>query len=278
MPDTEEKQPSRRIALEPYCGEVAEGYDDPLFIAVLARPEEVWARPEAEILFEGRNRVGALRVVLSSGTSRDLVVKEFIPRGLVRLKSLVQPSKAAKAWRGAVALEERSLGTASPAAYLEKRRHGLVDRCYFFAARVGGAAEVRGLFRNLPAAELEPLLAELAAFLRRCHDGGILHRDLSDGNILVGKNERGGRLFYLLDTNRIRVRSRLGGFRRAKNLIRLGIPRAQQRRFLASYFGPAPLQRAPWLWYRLNKTVFAVYIGAKKKLRLRRLARFLRIQ
>jgi hypothetical protein len=277
MSDKKESEPARRLVLGPYRGEVGAGFDDPVFIDFLARPEEVWARPESEILFVGRNRVGALRVVLSSGISRDLVVKESSPRGLVRLKSLVQPSKGARAWRGARVLEERGLETASPAAYLEKRKHGLVERSYFFAARVDGAAEVRGLFRDLPAAELEALLAPLAAFLRRCHDRGILHRDLSDGNILVGKDERGGSLFYLLDTNRVRVRSRLGAFRRAKNLIRLGIPRAYQKLFLASYFGP-PLGKAPWLWYRLNKTVFTAYVGAKKKLRLRRIARFLRIE
>ena len=278
MSDKKGKPSSRRLVLGPYRGEVGAGFDDPLFIDFIARPEEVLARPESELLFEGRNRVGAVRIALSSGMSRDLVVKEFSPRGLIRLKSLVQPSKAAKAWRGALALEERSLGTASPVAYLEKRRHGLVERCYFFATRVGGAAEVRGLFRGLPSAELEPLLAALAAFLRRCHDRGILHRDLSDGNILVRKDERGGRLFYLLDTNRIRIRSRLGGFRRSKNLIRLGIPPASQKHFLGCYFGSTPPRRAHWLWYRLNKIVFTATVGAKKKLRLRRFARFLRIQ
>lgn len=278
MTDTEEKRSTRRLVQGLYRGEVSAAFDDPAFIGLLSRPEEVWARPDTEVLFEGRNRVGALRVILTSGMSRELVAKEFCPRGLVRFKSLVQASKAAKAWRGALALEERGLGTASPAAYLEKRKRGLVERSFFFASRVGGASEVRGLFRNLPAADLEVLLAALAAFLRRGHDHGILHRDLSDGNILVGKNERGGHFFYLLDTNRIRVRSRLGRYRRAKNLTRLGIPPDFQRNFLAAYFRPEPLGRAPWLWYRLNKTVFAAYTGAKKKLRLRRLARFLRIQ
>jgi serine/threonine protein kinase len=278
MPDAQKRRSTRRLVLEPYRGEVSAAFDDPVLIDLLANPEEVWARPETEILFQGRNRVGAVRAVLSNGSGRNLVVKEFSPRGLVRLKSLVQPSKAAKAWRGALALEERGLQTASPAAYLEKRKHGFVERSYFLAARLEGAAEIRGLFRSLPAEEIEPLLAALAAFLRRSHDRGILHRDLSDGNILVGKDERGDPLFYLLDTNRIRVRSRLGGLRRAKNLIRLGVPPADQRFFLGCYFEPGPLGKTPWLWYRLNKTVFAAYIGAKKKLRLRRLARFLRIQ
>jgi serine/threonine protein kinase len=278
MPDKKENAPARRLVLGPYRGEVSAGFDDPGFIDLLTRPEEVWARPESEILFDGRNRVGALRVILSSGMSRDLVVKEFSSRGLVRLKSLIQPSKAARAWRGARALEERGLGTASPAAYLEKRKHGRVDRSYFFASRVEGAAEVRGLFRSLREAELEPLLDALAAFLKLGHDSGILHRDLSDGNILVRRDDRDEFSFHLLDTNRIRVRSRPGGFRRAKNLIRLGVPPAYQRRFLSGYFGPGRLGRAHWLWYRLNKTVFTAYVGAKKKLKLRRIARFLRIE
>jgi Lipopolysaccharide kinase (Kdo/WaaP) family len=270
--------PARRLSLGPYRGEVGAGFDDRFFIDVISRPEELWSRPEAELLFEGRNRVGTFRIVLSSGLSRELVIKEFSSRGLVRLKSLVQSSKAARAWRGARALEERGLGTAAPAGYLERRKSGLVERSYFFASRVDGAEEIRGLFRTLGAAELEPLLADLAAFLRRCHDGGILHRDLSDGNILVRKGLTGDDSFCLLDTNRIRVRRKLGGFRRAKNLIRLGIPPASQKHFLSCYSGGGTPRRAHWVWYRLNKNVFASYLKVKKKLRLRRIARFLRIQ
>jgi serine/threonine protein kinase len=172
----------------------------------------------------------------------------------------------------------RGFETPSPAAYLEKRSRGLVERSFFFASRVYGAEEVRGLFRKLPAAELEPLLSELGRFLSQCHDRGVLHRDLSDGNILVKKGDSGGPLFYLLDTNRIRVRRKLGRFRRAKNLIRLGVPPGFQRYFLRAYFGGKPLRRADWFWYKLNKTIFSGYLGLKKKLRLRQIARFLRIQ
>jgi serine/threonine protein kinase len=175
-------------------------------------------------------------------------------------------------------LEERGLGTASPAAFLEKRKHGLVERSYFFAARIDDAEEIRGLFRSLPGTELEPLLSKLAAFLSRCHDCGILHRDLSDGNVLVKKDDSGRTLFYLLDTNRIRVREKLQGFNRSKNLIRLGVPAAFQKYFLRRYFGEKPLRNAHWFWYKMNKAVFSGYVGLKKKLRLRQIARFLRIQ
>lgn len=278
MSSEDVKKEIRRLDLGPYRGEVGAQYDDPLFVAAIAHPEEIWARPDAELLLDKRNRVGTVRVLLSSGLSRGIVVKEFSSRGIIRLKSLVQPSKAARAWQGALALNERGLGTASPAAYLEKRSRGLVERSFFFAARIENADEIRGLFRSLPAADLEPLLSALAAFLSQCHDRGILHRDLSDGNILVRKDDSGRTVFYLLDTNRVRVRKKLGGFRRSKNLIRLGVPPAFQRYFLRSYFGPKRLRKAHWFWYRMNKVVFTGYVGLKKKLRLRQIARFLRIQ
>ncbi len=268
----------RMIVFEDYKGEVAPEFDDPVFLEVISRPEKLWSRPGMELFLDGRNRVGATRIPVSSGRLKEIVVKEFKPRGFVRLKSLFQPSKAARAWRGAWALMERNLKTAPPAAFLEKRKRGLIIRSYFLTERIDGAEEVRGHFRSLGPAELEPLLAALAGHLSLCHDRGILHRDLSDGNILVRKDDSGGFTFYLLDTNRIRLPKKLGALRRAKNLIRLGIPPALQKEFLSGYSGERKLRRTDWLWYKWNKSVFTAYIGLKKKLRLRQIARILRIQ
>ncbi len=268
----------RILVFDDYRGEVAPEFDDPVFLEAISRPEELWRRPSMELLLEGRNRVGVARIQVSFGQLKEIVVKEFKPRGFVRLKSLFQPSKAARAWRGAWALMQRKLRTAPPAAFLEKRRGGLIARSYFLAERIDGAEEVRGLFRRLGPAELEPLLAALAVHLSLCHDRGILHRDLSDGNILVRKDDSGRFTFYFLDTNRIRLRKKLGAFRRSKNLIRLGIPPALQKMFLSGYFGARKVPWSSWLWYKWNKSVFTVYVRLKKKLRLRQIARFLRIQ
>jgi serine/threonine protein kinase len=278
MSNGNEREKTCRLDLGPYRGEVDAAYDDPLFVDAISNPEELWTRPDAELLLDTRNRIGTIRIFLSSGLKQEIVVKEFCTHGIIRLKSLFQPSKAARAWRGAMALKERGLGTATPAGYLEKRRRGLVERSFFFAARIEGAEEIRGLFRSLPAADLEPILSGLAAFLSQCHDRGILHRDLSDGNVLVKKDDSGRTLFYLLDTDRIHIHKMPGGFRRSKNLIRLGVPPALQRHFLRAYFGEKPLLKSHWFWYRMNKVVYAGYVNLKKKLRLRQIARFLRIQ
>jgi serine/threonine protein kinase len=269
---------TRVLFVENFRGEVTPEFDDPLFLEAVSRPGDLWSRPGIEILLDQRNKVGVVRIPMSSGPPREIVIKEFAPRGLVRLKSFIQTSKALRAWRGALALKDRGLETAPPAAYLEERRGGLAGKSFFFAERVTGAEEIRSLFRRLTPSELEPLLSALAGHLSLCHDRGILHRDLSDGNILVKKSESGRFVFYLLDTNRIRLRKRLGSFRRAKNLIRLGVSAACQKEFLLGGSREKPFRRSHWFWYKGNKSVFTVYLGLKRKLRLRRIARFLRIQ
>ncbi|OGD18072.1 MAG: hypothetical protein A2W03_14475 [Candidatus Aminicenantes bacterium RBG_16_63_16] len=265
------------VEIAGHRGLIASAYDDPSFLAALTPPESLRSRPGAEILSEGRNLIVRASLPLSSGAVADIIVKEFSSRGVNKLKSIVLPSKAERAWRGAAALVERGLGTAAPVAWLAKRRSGLVERSFFLSERLSGAVEVRGLFRDLPAVDLDPLLDALAGFLSSVHTGGILHRDLSDGNVLVRKGDTGRFEFFLLDTNRIRVRRRLGGLTRAKNLIRLGIPASHRGSFLARYFGGAPLV-LPLYWYKINKSVFANYIALKRRLRLRRLARALGIQ
>jgi serine/threonine protein kinase len=271
------KEETRTIEIGGYRGLIAAAYDDPVFLAALSPPESLGSRPGAEILSEGRNRIVRLSLPLSAGGPADIIVKEFSSRGVNKLKSIVIPSKADRAWRGASVLVERGLGTALPAACLTRKEGGFVERSFFLAERVAGAAEVRGLFRESPLSDLEPLLAALAGFLSTVHNKGILHRDLSDGNVLVKKTDAGGFEFFLLDTNRIRLRRRLGGLARAKNLIRLGVPRSHREDFLARYFGgpPPPIPR---LWYKLNKSAFTNYVALKRRLRLRKLARALRIQ
>ena len=268
----------RWIDLGPYRGIIEADYDDPVLLQAISQPEELWGRPGIEILNDKRNRVGILRLSLSSGRNADIAVKEFSSRGANKWKSLLMPSKAAKAWRGAQALKESGLDTAAPIAYFERRKRGFVEKCFFLAEWVDGAGEIRPLFRSLPPGEMEPLLASLGRYLSLCHERGILHRDLSDGNILVKKDSAGRVHFYLLDTNRVRVRPKIGRLLRVKNLIRLGVPAPFQRFFLGEYFRPRPLEKKDWLWYKMNKSVFTGYIALKKKLRLRQLARRLRIQ
>ena len=261
-----------------FRGSIRPQYRDPLFLEALASPDRLMQSGDAEVLFRGRNTVVVLQASLSPGETKEIVIKKFSSRGLSRLKTLFLPSKAARAWRGAMSLVERGIDTPPPIAFLERKKRGLVEECYILTARLVGFEEIRGHFIRPQPGEMEALLPALAGRLAGLHAAGILHRDLSDGNILIRRDEGSGYRFSFLDTNRIRVRKKLSLPRRVKNLIRLGIPGEHQRFFLERYFGESGLKRLPWLWYRMNKSVFSGYLRLKKFLRLKELARRLKVQ
>jgi hypothetical protein len=264
------------LDIPPFTGRIFPDYDEPTIVDALKDCDALLKK--ARILEESRNRVGVIALPAKDGGTTELVIKEFRIQGVDKWKSLVLPSKAQKAWRGSLALVERGYLTPLPVAYLERRASFFLEQSYFIAEYVPNIEEVRGLFRTLTHEELTPLLRDLANLLARCAGSGIHHRDLSDGNVLVERKRGEQFRFFLLDTNRIRSRKRIGTFRGIKSLIRLGIPPELQRLFLAEYVFRSPVKRVHWLWYRLNKSCFTGYIRLKELLKLKKLAQRLKIQ
>ena len=266
------------LAVPSYKGRIQEVYNTTDFIQAISDCQKLLSDPESEILLDSRNRIGAVSLPLSGQKKMDVVIKEFRTRGVDKLKSLFLPSKAFRAWRGGMALAEKGIDTPHPVAYLEKRKMLFLSQSFFLTERINGVQEIRYLFLGLPPKELQEALVSLGQYLSNCHKKGILHRDLSDGNILVKKEESGEFRFYLIDTNRIRIKERIKPLKRIKNLIRLGVPPGLQRYFLDQYSGKGRIKGFHWFWYRFNKKVYANYVELKKKLRLRQLARKLKIQ
>lgn len=266
------------LSLPPFKGRIKTSYNHPLFVQAISDCSRLLSDQDTEILLDRRNRVGVVALPQQDESKVDIVIKEFRSRGVNRLKSLFLRGKAFKSWRGAVALVEKDIETPSPVAYLEKRKGLFLDQSFFLAEKVGGVEEIRFLFPELPPSELRQLLISLSQHLSTCHKKGILHRDLSDGNILVKEDKPGEFRFHLIDTNRIRIKKRIGLLSGVKNLIRLGVPVDFQRFFLQHYLGATQVKRFHWFWYRINKTSYTQFVELKKKLRLRQLAQKLKIQ
>jgi serine/threonine protein kinase len=264
------KKFGRPVELMSRKGRINPDYDHPDFVKKISKYERILQEPSQRILFNGRNRISVIPLSWLEEKTINIVAKEFSTRGLNRLKTLFLPSKAQKAWWGGIALMERNIPTPVPIAYLEGSRSPFIEESCYFSILVEGVEEIRYLFRHLSAKELPSLVRALARHLNRCHREGILHRDLSDGNILVKKDVQDEYTFFLIDTNRIRLRKKLGVLQRVKNLTRLGVPRAYQQFFLEEYTGSDRIKKWMWVWYRFSKNAYIWHISLKKRLRLRR--------
>jgi hypothetical protein len=267
-----------RIKIGPYRGAVHAELDTPEFRAALSDIQALMNAPSARVLLDKRNLVASVTMPVSPSDHRDAVIKEFRPSGFKRLKTIAVAGKADKAWRGATACLARGVRTPFPMAWLERRRRGFVVESYFLAAFEPDAVEIRSLFPALPPEDLSRLLAGLAGFLRKGHDRGILHRDLSDGNVLVRRPKPDAYEFTLIDTNRIRARRSISTFARVRNLVRLGVPPSGRDLFLRQYLGEGRNGRILRLWYVWAKGWYAGIVALKKRLHLKRLAEWLGIQ
>lgn len=267
-----------KINGEGWQGEILAKYDFPSLRQALSQIKSLTISPEAKLLMEGRNRLVVLDLPIGPHDLLEVVVKEFRPRGLVKLRSLISGSKARRSFYGALNLRQRQINTPEPVAYLENRTRFSSQTEYFLAVRVKDVQEIRFFFRNHLEEKIDSLLSQLASFVRQMHERGIWHRDLSDGNILVKTLATSSFDFFLLDPNRVKIRRRIGRWLRLKNLVRLGIPTSRQRFFLRAYLERERVCFLYWLWYRLNKRLFTLWIKIKKWLCLRSLAQRLRLQ
>jgi hypothetical protein len=250
------------LSLPPYQGRIHADYDHPVFLKAISDCQKLLDDPLTRIILDSRNRIGVAILSVDDQETKEVVIKEFRIRGINKVKSFFLPSKSLKAWRGGMILVEGGIQTPFPIAHIEKRKGFFLAESYYLAEFVDQLVEIRALFCTLP---------------EDCYRKGIIHRDLSDGNILVKRGKEDQYAFYLTDTNRIRARSIIF-FKGVKYLIRLGIPFKFQKFFLSKYSGKTPVQKRLWLWYRINKTIYTHYVELKKRLRLKQISQWLKIQ
>lgn len=189
------------------------------FVRSLASPEVFSGH--GTTIHDGRNTV---KVFDADGSL--LAVKRYGHISLLNrlLYGVLRPSKAERAYRHAIRLRALGIDTPEQVAFVEVRRRGLLDGCYFVAVHSG--------YRSLrPVAELDiqrpevaAVLDALADFLFRMHNAGVLHKDLNIGNILYRGDRCSGYAFQVIDTNRMRFYRSLSMRRRLDNLRRLSCP------------------------------------------------------
>lgn len=194
-------------------------------------PEEATRHPGRHVVVDAVLRRG--------GMSIPVVVKKTRKRIPERLFG----SRSGRALAAARELAARGLPTPEPLGIDD-----LGAETWYVCRKVEGASQVRDWFlerdgRGFPpprvALPFPELVASLGRLARRMHDAGVFYRDFSDGNVLVTE-ESGVPRFWLVDLTRARFfPGPAGALHRVRDLSRLGLNRAEDRKLLlAGYFGP----------------------------------------
>jgi len=233
-------------------------------VARSQRPTDLEAAVEAlvsptsasETLHWGRNYLYSAQIETAAGAV-EVVVKQFRNQGFRRrLERRLRGSKAWRSWRASLALQQAAVATPEPLMWIEAR--AAEGPSFFVCRRLNDILEARYYFRALeagreredfPQLDAVTVIEEIGGSIRRLHDAGIWHRDLSIGNVLLveAKEEDEQTEIHFIDLNRARIERRLTTLQRTRDLSRLRIFRADlQERFLIAYWGA----ETGGLWHR----------------------------
>jgi len=171
---------------------------------------------QGRTVYKSRNE---LRVIELQDLSIN--VKQYrIPILINRIVyTFFRKSKANRAYEYAMFLKDKGIGTPEPIAYLELKSKGLLSDSYFVSRQITDFRMMREFADGSDITGREDIIEALGIFVAHLHQAGILHLDLSVGNILFKKDEKGIH-FWLVDLNRMRF-CPIGQEKGCKNFERL---------------------------------------------------------
>lgn len=228
-----------------------------------------------ETLHWGRNYLYRVDLATVHGPL-PVVVKQFPGGGWrKRLRRKLKDSKAKRSWNVARALT--AAGIATPGAVFLVESTDPDGPTYFACRHLEGVLETRCLLRAMNAGRaaeefprLDPrrFLDTLGRFVRRLHDAGFWHRDLSSGNVLLRPREGSPPELFLVDLNRTRQPGRVSHNQRLRDLSRMMLHRRRdQDRYLQAYWGDDRRRPVSRLLYRLYFHAFHGKHAAKNRWR-----------
>jgi len=170
---------------------------------------------EGELVYTARNQLKHYSV-----QGHDIIVKRYkIPYFFNRIiYTYFRPSKAKRAYKYALKLLNLGVDSPVPIAYIEQFKDGFLTHGYFVSVYETEYSVVRDLMSGTQKDEL--LLKELSVYIADLHRKGILHLDMSPGNILYKKADNQYH-FTLIDVNRMKFLSSISKEKRFKSFKRL---------------------------------------------------------
>jgi len=170
---------------------------------------------KGELVYTARNQLKSYSV-----GGFEVIVKRYKkPHFINRIAyTYLRPSKAKRAYEYALRLLQIGVDSPAPVAYIEQYKGKLLTHGYFISVYEKDYSLIRDLMDGTQ--KDEALLKELSLYISDLHSKGILHLDMSPGNILykkVGDHFH----FTLIDINRMQFLPSISAEKRYKSFKRL---------------------------------------------------------
>ena len=193
---------------------------------------------EGELVFKARNQLKSYSV-----EGFDVIVKRYKKPHLINriAYTFFRPSKAKRAYEYALRLSELNINTPAPIAYIEQNNCGLINYGYFISVYEKDYSDIRNLMTG--AQTDDDLLQELSTYIANFHNKGVLHFDMSPGNILYKKDENNYR-FTLIDINRMQFLPSISKIKRFKSFHSLSDNKAVLSKVAKLYAAAANLDES----------------------------------
>lgn len=201
-------------------------------------PEQLEQVTPEKVFRDSRNKVWNVKTKLGT-----LTVKLNRAKGLKKLSYRFMESKGKRHWNNAVNMLRLGVSTPQPVAYFERHYNSGIEQNYYITEFLEGAFSARDVFTSINNGEADfngiahdHLLKVIAEFTCDMHNHGVLHRDLSSGNLLLVQEEEGIKP-YLIDIGRARVKNHIKRRTRLIDIMRIcyKLPWAGREQMMAYY-------------------------------------------
>lgn len=162
------------------------------------------------------------------GKNLNVYIKEFYYRSFVdRIKHLVRPSRAKRAFNAGLMLEKNNIKTPAVISVFEKSLGLITTKNCLITKSINDANGLHCYFNLNRQGKLTPewkrhFIKQLGNAIGKMHARGISHGDLRSGNILC-KKENSEWQFYLMDNERTVKYKKLPMKLRLKNLVQINM-------------------------------------------------------